>query len=344
MTMLTKNHSAHERMQTDHKKVILEVRGLKKYFHTGKKMNRNRNVVKAINDLSFKLYEGETFAIVGESGCGKSTTGRALLRLIEPTEGQIIYNGINLCTIKAKEMKAIRKEMQMIFQDPYSSLNPRKRVGEMIEEPLDIHGIGTKKERTIRAFELLERVGMHPEQYYRFPHEFSGGQRQRIGIARALAAQPKLIVCDEPVSALDVSIQSQIINLLEELQEQHSLSYVFISHDLGVVRHISDRIGVMYMGRMVEEAPTEQLFQHPLHPYTKELLSAIPKLGREKTETIRSGEMPSPLHLPQGCSYQSRCPFVKEKCCREVPSKVQVGENQFVECFLYEEEEGHGGR
>ncbi|MFC6332617.1 ABC transporter ATP-binding protein [Paenibacillus septentrionalis] len=337
MTALMKNGSAHNSESAEAQRVILEIKSLKKYFSTGKKVKGNNQVVKAINDLSFKLYEGETFAIVGESGCGKSTTGRALLRLIEPTEGQILYKGVDLCTLKAKEMKVLRKEMQMIFQDPYSSLNPRKRVGEMIEEPLDIHRIGSKSERTYRAFELLERVGLHPEQYYRFPHEFSGGQRQRIGIARALAAQPKIIVCDEPVSALDVSIQSQIINLLEELQEQQLLTYVFISHDLGVVRHISDRIAVMYMGRMVEEAPTEQLYETPLHPYTRELLSAIPSLRGEKKEFVRSGETPSPLDLPKGCAYQSRCPFVTKRCREEVPHRIQVSDNHFVECFLYEE-------
>ncbi|AJY75102.1 ABC transporter ATP-binding protein [Paenibacillus beijingensis] len=315
---------------------ILEVKGLKKHFPVKGGLGAPKRQVKAINDVSFALYEGETYGLVGESGCGKSTTGRAILRLIEPSEGQLIYNGSDLCKLDRKSMMALRKEMQMIFQDPYSSLNPRKRVGTMIEEPLVIHGIGNKHERTLKALELLEKVGLHPEQYYRFPHEFSGGQRQRIGIARALAVQPKIIICDEPVSALDVSIQSQIINLLEELQERERLTYLFISHDLGVVRHMTDRIGVMYMGRIVEEAPTELLFERPLHPYTRELLAAIPVPGKERRRHARSGETPSPLNLPVGCAFQSRCPHVTERCRQEAPRRQQIEMNHYTECHLYE--------
>ncbi|MBB6693694.1 dipeptide ABC transporter ATP-binding protein [Cohnella xylanilytica] len=319
-------------------KPLLEVKGLKKDFSVRTRFGAPKQVVKAINDVDFSLYEGETFALVGESGCGKSTTGRAVLRLIEPTEGRILYNGTDLAELGPRRLTALRKEMQMVFQDPYSSLNPRKRVGEMIEEPLVIHGIGDKKERTLRALQLLEKVGLHPEHYYRFPHEFSGGQRQRIGIARALAVRPKIIVCDEPVSALDVSIQSQIINLLEELQEQEKLTYLFISHDLGVVRHMADRIGVMYMGRLVEVAPTERLFAEPRHPYTQELLAAIPAAapGEGKLRRAPLGEMPSPLHLPPGCAFQNRCPHATERCRGEMPVTRRLDESHEVQCHLYD--------
>jgi oligopeptide transport system ATP-binding protein len=319
-------------------KTLLQVKNLKKFFPITNSLGRVTGQVKAVNDVSFELHEGETFGLVGESGCGKSTTGRTIMRLVEPTEGEALYNGEDIYKVKGKELLNIRRELQMVFQDPYSSLNPRKRIGHILEETLKIHNIGNKKERMDRVIDMLHKVGFQSEQYYRYPHEFSGGQRQRIGLARALMVNPKLIICDEPVSALDVSIQSQVLNLLEEIQEEFKLSYLFVSHDLSVVRHISDRIGVMYLGQLVEEAPTDELYANPLHPYTQALLSAVPvpnpAVKRERI-TLR-GEVPSPINPPSGCVFHTRCPYATEICKQEVPMKKLVAANHAVACHLYE--------
>lgn len=317
---------------------LLKVKNLKKYFPITSPFGRTTGNVKAVDDVSFTLHEKETLGLVGESGCGKSTTGRSLLRLTEPTEGEAFYRGKDLFKLKHREMYEMRKDLQMVFQDPHSSLNPKKRIGASIEEPMAIHNIGVKKDRMDRAMELLEKVGLREDQYYRYPHEFSGGQRQRIGLARALAVNPKIIVCDEPVSALDVSIQSQVINLLEEIQENFNLSYLFIAHDLSVVRHIADRIGVMYLGHIVEMAPSEELFANPLHPYTKALLSAIPIPNPEykKERIIIKGDVPSPLNPPTGCVFHTRCPHATERCKVEVPVEKEHASGHSVACHLYD--------
>ncbi len=322
--------------------ILLDIKGLKKYFPVNKSFSffdQGNTYVKAVDDVDFQLRDGETFALVGESGCGKSTTGRTLLRLINPTHGKALYNGIDIFKLNGKELKAIRKDFQMVFQDPYSSLNPRKRIGQILEEPLIIHNIGTKKERTEKVLEIMEKVGLQPEQYYRYPHEFSGGQRQRIGLARALVVDPKVIICDEPVSALDVSIQSQVINLLKQLQRELKLTYLFISHDLSVVRHISDRIAVMYLGKVMEEAETEKIFEKPLHPYTQALLSSIPTPDpKEKREKIiLKGEIPSPLNPPSGCVFHPRCPHALDICKLEVPKVHVTGDGHKVSCHLFSE-------
>lgn len=320
---------------------ILEVKGLKKHFPVEGlfgKLGKDVGVVKAVDDVSFKLYEGETYGLVGESGCGKSTTGRSVLRLIEPTAGDVYYKGSNILQQTKKESQKMRQELQMIFQDPYSSLNPRKRIGDTIEEPLIIHGIGNAEERTELVMDILEKVGMRIDHYYRYPHELSGGQMQRIGLARALIMNPKVVIADEPVSALDVSIQSQVINLLQRLQHELQLTYLFIAHDISVVRHISDRVGVMYLGKLVEEAPTDQLIEEPLHPYTKALLASVPipnpKFKRERV--ILKGELPSPLNPPTGCVFHTRCPHVMDICKQQKPSMQEQEKGQKVACFLYE--------
>ncbi|TQR21435.1 ABC transporter ATP-binding protein [Psychrobacillus vulpis] len=317
--------------------VILEVKNLKKYFPITGSLNNTVSQVKAVNDVSFSLIKGETYGLVGESGCGKSTTGRTILRLLEPTEGEVIYDGQNINKLKGNDLRNIRRELQMVFQDPYSSLNPRKRVGTILEETLKIHKMGNKKERTEQVMNILNKVGFQREHYYRFPHEFSGGQRQRIGLARALIINPSIIICDEPVSALDVSIQSQVLNLLEDIQQEFNLTYLFISHDLGVVRHISDRIGVMYLGKLVEESPTDELYTNPLHPYTKALLSAIPVpnpfVKREKIKLI--GEIPSPVNPPSGCVFHTRCPFAMDVCKQDEPIMKTLDLEHKVACHLY---------
>lgn len=322
------------------KQPILQIQGLKKHFPVKSSLGFLGGIkgnVKAVNDVSFELFEGETFGLVGESGCGKSTLGRTILRLTEPTEGKAIYKSNDVFKLSPKAFDKMRQELQMVFQDPYSSLNPKKRIGSILEEPLIIHGIGNKKERTEKVMDILYKVGLQVDHYYRYPHEFSGGQKQRIGLARALIVNPKIVICDEPVSALDVSIQSQIINLLQELQADLNLAYIFISHDLSVVRHISDRVGVMYLGNMVEVAKTEALYAKPLHPYTEALLSAIPRTNSEfkKERIILKGEVPSPLNLPSGCVFHTRCPYAKEVCRHEVPVKKEVAPQHFVACHLY---------
>lgn len=304
------------------KQELLKVEGLKQYFPIkGGFLGRTVNHVKAVDDISFTIYEGETVSIVGESGCGKSTTGRSILRLEEPTEGKVEFQGVDLATISKRQMRDYRKDLQIIFQDPYASINPRQTVASVLNEAMEIQNALPANKRRERIEELLETVGLLPYQADRFPHEFSGGQRQRIGIARALSVNPKLIICDEAVSALDVSIQAQVLNLLEDLQEQYNLTYLFISHDLGVVRHISDRIIVMYLGKIVEIADKHSLFENPQHPYTKALLSAIPvpDPDKKKERIVLKGDVPSPIDPPAGCRFHTRCPFATDKCRTEEP-------------------------
>lgn len=318
---------------------LLEVHNVKKYFPLQRKLfSKKQDYVKAVDGVSFAVKEGETLSIVGESGCGKSTTGRVLMKLLEATEGKIIFEGKDITHLNDDEIRPYRKEFQMVFQDPYASLNPRLTVKEIIEEPLIVHNF-EKEKRAERIAELLEVVGLNKYHADRYPHEFSGGQRQRIGIARALAVHPKLIIADEPVSALDVSIQSQILNLLKDLQEQYKLTYVFIAHDLSVVEHISDRVGVMYLGRLVELADRDELFQGPLHPYTKALLSAVPipdpTIKRERI--LLKGDIPSPANPPSGCTFHTRCPFAQSLCKEQVPEFKELRDGHFVACHYAEE-------
>lgn len=325
------------------KKELLKVEGLKQYFPiSGGILGRTVNHVKAVDDISFTIYEGETVSIVGESGCGKSTTGRAILRLEEPTEGKVSFNDVELTTLSNREMRKQRKDLQIIFQDPYASINPRQTVSDILNEAMTIQNSVPASKRRKRIIELLETVGLNEYQADRYPHEFSGGQRQRIGIARALAVDPKLIICDEAVSALDVSIQAQVLNLLEELQEEFNLTYLFISHDLGVVRHISDRVIVMYLGKIVEIGEKTSIFENPKHPYTKALLSAIPVPDPtyEKTHIPLRGDVPSPIDPPSGCRFHTRCPFAQDKCKEKEPllqSYDLMGESHQAACHFVEE-------
>ncbi|HYE76212.1 MAG TPA: dipeptide ABC transporter ATP-binding protein [Blastocatellia bacterium] len=317
-------------MQT---KNIVEIIDLKKYFPANK-----GQLVRAVDGVSFNIQRGETFGLVGESGCGKTTVGRCLLRLIEPSSGEIKFDGEDLLAKDRGEMRSIRRRLQIIFQDPYSSLNPRMTVGAIIEEPLIIHKIGNKKERRDRVFELLSVVGLDPDYANRYPHQFSGGQRQRIGIARALALNPDFIVADEPVSALDVSVQAQVVNLLQDLQQKFSLTYLFISHGLAVVEHISTRVAVMYLGKIVELAPSAELYRNPVHPYTQALLAANPvpdpdfKRDREKVKL--GGEVPTPLNPPSGCRFHTRCPHAMDQCKAEEPPLTEIAPGHFAACFL----------
>ncbi|WP_423801975.1 ABC transporter ATP-binding protein [Neobacillus sp. SAB-20_R2A] len=322
------------------KKLLLQVENLKQYFPVkSDSLFKPKSYVKAVDDVSFHLFEGETLSIVGESGCGKSTTGRAILRLDEPTDGKVYYSGQNILDLNKKEMRKLRGDLQVIFQDPFASLNPRQTVKQILNEAMAIQEVVPKPKRLERMLELLGYVGLPPEALDRYPHEFSGGQRQRIGIARALAVNPKLIICDEAVSALDVSIQAQILNLLKKLQNQFQLTFLFISHDLSVVRHISDRVMVMYLGKVVEIAEKKALFDSPLHPYTKALLSSIPvpdpELKRERV--ILKGDVPSPINPPSGCRFHTRCPFATEKCNNEEPALRQLEKNHFVSCHYADE-------
>jgi oligopeptide/dipeptide ABC transporter ATP-binding protein len=316
---------------------LLEVTQLKKYYDIDQGWFKPPKKVKAVDDISFTIYKGETFGLVGESGCGKSTTGRTLLRLDEPTAGQIKFEGKEISSLSYEEMRRLRRKMQMVFQDPYASLNPKKTIRQILTEPLRVHGLYSAKERIQKAIEILEIVGLSDYHLDRYPHEFSGGQRQRIGIARAVILQPELIVADEPVSALDVSIQSQVINLLLKLQREFNLTYLFISHDLGVVRHITDRVGVMYLGKVVELASTEDMFNNPKHPYTQALLSAVPIAHPDdkKERIILSGDVPSPVDPPKGCAFHPRCPACMEVCKTEKPPVISIGGNHTVTCHLY---------
>jgi peptide/nickel transport system ATP-binding protein/oligopeptide transport system ATP-binding protein len=310
------------------REILVEVSGLKKYYPiTGGLFSRTIGWVKSLDNVTFNIYKGETLGVVGESGCGKSTLGRTLLRLVEPTEGKTLFNGRNVYEMQGEELRLLRKKMQMIFQDPYSSLNPRMRIRAILDEPLRVHQFGPKKERERYISELLHLVGLDESHLDRYPHELSGGQRQRIGIARALLLKPDFIVCDEAVSALDVSVQSQIINLLDDLQQRFGLTYMFISHNLSVVKHISDRIAVMYLGEIVELADKETLFHRPLHPYTSALLSAVPLANPNKkmrNRIVLSGDVPNPAKPPSGCRFHTRCPYARDICAAEKPDLRNV--------------------
>jgi len=323
--------------------VVLRVNNLVKHFPIteGVLFQRQVNAVRAVDGISFTVKHGEILGLVGESGCGKTTTGRTIIQLEKATSGEIIFEGVNLVSATRKELFKARRRIQMIFQDPYASLNPRMTVKEIIEEPLKIHKVGTSKERTDRAEELLEKVGLNPSYINRYPHEFSGGQRQRIGIARALALKPDMIICDEPISALDVSIQAQIVNLLEELQEDLGLTYLFIAHDLSMVRHISHRVAVMYLGKIMELANTTTLFDQPYNPYTIALLSAVPVpdpyVEEKRKRIILEGDVPSPINPPSGCRFHTRCFMAKERCKIEEPELLEVDKDHFVACHYWEE-------
>lgn len=317
--------------------LLLEVNGLKKYFPiTGGLFGRKQGEVKAVDDVSFYVKKGETLGIVGESGCGKSTTGRLLMRLIEASDGKIVFEDKEITSMSKAELRKTRRDIQMVFQDPYASLNPRHSIEQILEEPLIVHGIGTKEERNKQVRDMLEVVGLSSYHAKRYPHQFSGGQRQRIGIAKALMTKPKLIIADEPVSALDVSIQAQVLNLMKDIQKEFQLTYIFIAHDLGVVRHISDRVGVMYLGRLIELAESEELYENPKHPYTEALLSAVPIPDPDiKRETILiEGELPSPANPPSGCAFHTRCSRVMDICKNTRPAEQNLN-GHFVACHLY---------
>lgn len=316
------------------KQEIVQVRHLVKHFP----VENSDDVVRAVDDVTFDILAGETLGLVGESGCGKSTVGRCMLRLYEPTSGDIFFENHNLVGLSNNEMQKLRREMQIIFQDPYASLNPRLNILSIVSEPLKIHGIGNKTERRDRVGDILKKVGLDPNYMFRYPHEFSGGQRQRIGIARALALNPKLIICDEPVSALDVSVQAQVVNLLQDLQAEFGLTYLFISHGLAVVEHISQRVAVMYLGKIVEIADAETLYGNPLHPYTKALLSAIPipdpKQKRERI--VLQGDVPTPINPPSGCRFRTRCPWAIDECAKIVPELREIEKEHFAACIRVE--------
>ncbi len=319
-------------------KPLIRVQHLKKYFPItrGFLIQRHIGDVKAVDDVSFDVYRGETLGLVGETGCGKTTTGRTVMRLYEPTAGQVFFEDVELTRLRGSALRHMRRRMQIIFQDPYASLNPRMTVGGIVGEPLEVHGIATGKEKAERIQELLQIVGLNPYFINRFPHEFSGGQRQRIGIARALALNPDLIVCDEPISSLDVSIQAQVVNLLEELQERLGLTYLFIAHDLSMVRHISDRMAVMYLGKIVELADRDEIYTNPLHPYTKALMSAVPvpdpDVEEKRKRIILEGDIPSPAHPPPGCHFSTRCPIAKPMCKEVEPEYHEVKPGHWVSC------------
>jgi oligopeptide transport system ATP-binding protein len=323
------------------REVLVRVEDLKKHFPIirGLVFKRRLGAVRAVDGVSFEIYRGETLGLVGESGCGKSTTGRTILQLYRPTAGDVYFEDTNLSELEGRALNRMRRRMQMIFQDPYASLDPRMTVGTIVSEPLDIHGTHSGKARQERVQELLDLVGLNPYFVNRYPHEFSGGQRQRIGVARALALQPEFIICDEPISALDVSIQAQVVNLMEDLQQRFGLTYLFIAHDLSMVRHISDRMAVMYLGKIMELADRVELYEHPLHPYTQALISAVPipdpVADRKRQEIILEGEVPSPANPPKGCNFSTRCPQVMDICLEEEPEFKEISSDHKVACFLY---------
>jgi oligopeptide transport system ATP-binding protein len=316
---------------------LVETRNLKKYFPVRGGLFGPRQFVRAVDGVDVQVYPGETLGVVGESGCGKSTFGRLILRLLEPTEGEVLFEGEDLRALPPKTLRQKRREMQIIFQDPYGSLNPRMRVGRIVGEGIEIHQLASGAEKRRRVMGLLERVGLRPDAYDRYPHEFSGGQRQRIGIARALAVQPRLIVADEPVSALDVSIQAQIVNLLQDLQEEMGLAYVFIAHDLRVVEHISHRVAIMYLGKIVELAESGEIYRNPRHPYTRALLSAIPVPDPQlhRSRVLLPGDVPSPIHPPAGCPFHPRCPYVEERCRVTEPKLLKGRNSHAVACHVF---------
>jgi oligopeptide/dipeptide ABC transporter ATP-binding protein len=317
---------------------LVEVKGLKKYFPIMRGWKKEKSFLRAVDGVDFSIRRGEALGLVGESGCGKTTVGRLILKLIEQTEGEVLFEGKNLTRMDKKEMHSMRRAFQIIFQDPFASLNPRMTVGEIVGRPMEIHGLVDHSHRDQRVCQLLESVGLREEHLGRYPHEFSGGQRQRIGIARALATQPKLIVADEPTSALDVSVQAQILNLMKQLQKELGLTYLFISHNIGVIRHISNRIAVMYLGKVVEVAEKTALFQSPVHPYTKALLAAVPSMDpkRRKAEVMLEGDVPSPINPPSGCRFHTRCRYALPKCFEEEPFFHQVEDGRWVACHLAE--------
>lgn len=330
-------------MQSENKEVILQAQDVKKYFPIRGAMGRVVNHVKAVDGVSLELYRGETYGLVGETGCGKSTLGRTLIHLTPATEGSIRVEGQDLTKMKPGPLRSMRRRIQMVFQDPYTSLDPRQRIGDILMEVLAIQGIGsTRQERQALVMETLSKVSLRPEHFYRFPHEFSGGQRQRVGLARALILNPDLIVCDEPVSALDVSVQSQIINLLQDLQEERGLTYLFISHDMSVIRYTSNRVGVMYLGHLVEEAATDDLFAMPLHPYTQVLLSAVPAANphTKKQRIVLEGDLPSPINPPGGCVFHTRCPYAMGICGQQCPAMREVMPGHRVACHLHGQSHG----
>ncbi len=319
--------------------ILIEVKNLKKYFVKNKGLIKKQlEITKAVDDVSFYIKKGETLGLVGESGCGKSTTGRTILRLYEPTAGEILYDGKDIAKLSREEMLPYRKKMQMIFQDPYASLNARMTVSDIIGEPMDIHHLASGKERQQKIYDLLDTVGLNKDHAARYPHEFSGGQRQRIGIARSLAVDPEFIICDEPISALDVSIQAQVVNMLEDLQEERGLTYLFIAHDLSMVKHISDRVGVMYLGSLVEVASSKELYANPVHPYTQALLSSIPipdpDIAESSKRIVLEGDVPSPVNPPSGCKFRTRCRYAMDICKEETPVFKEVGKEHFAACHL----------
>lgn len=322
----------------EEKEILLQANNVKQYFPITGLFGRVENYVKAVDGVSIQLYKGETYGLVGETGCGKSTLGRTLIHLLPPTEGEIYLDGTNITALSSSQSRKLRSRVQMVFQDPYTSLNPRKRIGNILTEALDIQNIGKKEDRMEMVMELMQQVGLLVEHYYRYPHELSGGQRQRVGLARALIVNPELVVCDEPVSALDVSVQSQILNLMVDMQKRRKLTYLFISHDMAVIRYVSDRIGVMYLGHLVEEATTAELFRRPLHPYTQVLLSAVPTPNPhvKKQRTVLEGDLPSPIDPPGGCVFHTRCPRAKDCCRNELPPLRTLGDGHKVACHFAE--------
>lgn len=328
-----------------HVKNIIEVRNIKKFFYGNKKLlKKERSAVRAVNDVSFSIREGETFGIVGESGCGKSTLGRTIIRLLEPTDGQVLYDGQDLGALSAEQMRRLRQEIQIIFQDPYASLNPKMTVRELIQAPLDVFSNAPSAEKLEKVKDIMKKVGLQEECLGKYPHEFSGGQRQRIVIARALILNPRFIFCDEPVSALDVSVRAQVLNLMKNIQKEFHLTYLFISHDLSVVRFLCDRIAVMYLGKIVEIADKETLYSHPLHPYSEALLSAIPvpDVDYRQERILLEGDIPSPYHLPEGCLFHTRCRYAAEICSRQEPQMSEVSAGHYVMCHRCRGKEQEG--